>query len=230
MRETFERRPNHFPAIEDEAEAFAALLDPGDDLSGALKAWLKRELGIAVRVLPVATMPNWRRRYDRHSQRLFVSERLSPFDQLREIAMEACLIRMRVAIPAEIEALKLSSRRGAPARPLRARPLCRPCADDAVRGIPGRRAALRLRHRRAALALRRLLRAGGEPADHALPRPGSAGIPFFMLEVDHAGNRFRRAGAQGFPQGRFGGGCPKLPVHAAFDRPGPDPGRGGGDA
>ena len=53
-----------------------------------------------------------------------------------------------------------------------------------------------------------------------LGRPGSAGIPFFMLEVDHAGNRFRRAGAQGFPQARFGGGCPKLPVHAAFAQPG----------
>ena len=109
VREIFERRPNHFAAIEEEAEAFTALLDPGDDLAGALKAWLKREFGIVVRVLPVATMPNWRRRYDRHSQRLFISERLSPFDQLREIAMEACLIRMRVAIAAEIEALKLSS-------------------------------------------------------------------------------------------------------------------------
>ena len=49
---------------------------------------------------------------------------------------------------------------------------------------------------------------------------GSAGVPFFMLEVDNAGNRFRRAGAQGFPQARFGGGCPKLPVHAAFAQPG----------
>ena len=45
-------------------------------------------------------MPNWRRRYDRHSQRLFLSERLSPFDQLREIAMEASLIRMQAAIAA----------------------------------------------------------------------------------------------------------------------------------
>jgi predicted transcriptional regulator len=53
-----------------------------------------------------------------------------------------------------------------------------------------------------------------------LQRPGQAGIPFFMQEIDHAGNRFRRAGAQGFPQSRFGGGCPKLPVHAAFDQPG----------
>ena len=41
-----------------------------------------------------------------------------------------------------------------------------------------------------------------------------------MLEVDNAGNRFRRAGAQGFPQARFGGGCPKLGVHSAFSQPG----------
>ena len=34
------------------------------------------------------------------------------------------------------------------------------------------------------------------------------------------GNRFRRAGSQGFPHSRFGGGCPKLPVHAAFTQPG----------
>jgi len=53
-----------------------------------------------------------------------------------------------------------------------------------------------------------------------LQRPGLAAVPFFMLEVDNAGNRFRRAGAQGFPHARFGGGCPKLAVHAAFAQPG----------
>ena len=53
-----------------------------------------------------------------------------------------------------------------------------------------------------------------------LQRPGASGVPFFMLEIDNAGNRFRRAGAQGFPHGRFGGGCPKLAVHAAFAQPG----------
>ncbi|WP_273878380.1 ImmA/IrrE family metallo-endopeptidase, partial [Serratia liquefaciens] len=76
---------------------------PEGDLSGVLKEWLRREHGITVRTLPVATMPNWRRRYDRHSQRLFISERLSLFDQLQEIAMEAALIRMQVMIGAEIE-------------------------------------------------------------------------------------------------------------------------------
>ena len=95
VHDVFERRPNYFPAIEEEAEAFTALLDPGEDLFGALKTWLKREYGIVVKVLPVATMPNWRRRYDRHSQRLFLSERLSPFDQLREVAM----VTLQMAAP-----------------------------------------------------------------------------------------------------------------------------------
>ncbi|WP_312796650.1 short-chain fatty acyl-CoA regulator family protein, partial [Tianweitania sp.] len=53
-----------------------------------------------------------------------------------------------------------------------------------------------------------------------LARGGWEGVPFFMMEVDHAGTRFRRAGATGFPHARFGGGCPKLPVHAAFAQPG----------
>ncbi len=219
VREAFEGRPNHFAALEEEAEAFSKLLSPGDDLSGALKAWLKSEHGITVRVLPVATMPNWRRRYDRHSQRLFLSERLSPFDQLREIAMEACLMRMQVAVAAEIEALKLSS-------------------DEARRLARfefGRYAALALmmpygdfltaatRSRYDVDVLRSRFRVSYEHAANrltTLARQGSAGVPFFMLEVDNAGNRFRRAGAQGFPRARFGGGCPKLAVHAAFAQPG----------
>jgi predicted transcriptional regulator/DNA-binding XRE family transcriptional regulator len=219
VRDTFDRLPNFFASIEDEAEAFTALLQPGDDLSGALKSWLKHELGITVRVLPVATMPNWRRRYDRHSQRLFVSERLSPFDQLREIAMEACLVRMRVAIAAEIEALKLSSDE---ARRLARFELARYAAHALMMPYRTFHAAAQ----RSSYDIDVLRSRFGVSFEHAanrlttLCRPGNAGIPFFMLEVDHAGNRFRRAGAQGFPQARFGGGCPKLPVHAAFDRPG----------
>src|SRR5690349_11031361 len=97
VREVFEHRASHFPVLEEAAEAFATEIDPSDDLFAALKAWLQREHGIAVRLLPAATMPNWRRRYDRHTQRLFLSERLSRADQLREVAMEVCLIRLRDA-------------------------------------------------------------------------------------------------------------------------------------
>jgi len=218
-REIFERRANHFSSLEEEAEAFAAVLDPGDDLFSALKAWLRREHGIAVKVLPVATMPNWRRRYDRHSQRLFLSERLSPFDQLREVAMEACLIRMTVAVAAEIQALKFSNDE---ARRLARFELGRYAAHALMMPCqPFFSAAQRARYD--IDVLRSRFGVSFEQAANrltTLQRQDSAAVPFFMLEVDGAGNRVRRAGAQGFPVSRFGGGCPKLSVHAAFAQPG----------
>lgn len=218
-REVFERRPNYFPSLEEEAEAFSAVLEPGDDLFGALKNWLKREHGIIVKVLPVATMPNWRRRYDRHSQRLFLSERLSPFDQLREIAMEACLIRMSVAVAAQIQSLKLSSDE---ARRLARFELGRYAAHALMMPYqPFQAAAQRARYD--IDVLRSRFGVSFEQAANRLTmlqRQGNAAVPFFLLEVDNAGNRFRRAGAQGFPVSRFGGACPKLPVHAAFTQPG----------
>lgn len=219
VREVFERRPNYFPAVEEEAEAFAAVLDPGGDLLRALKEWLKSEHGIAVRVLPVSAMPNWRRRYDRHSQRLFISERLSPFDQLREIAMEASLLRCRVAIAAQVEALKLSSDE---ARRLARFELGRYAAHALMMPYEAFLAAAR-RARYDIDVLRSRFGVSFEQAASrltTLARPEAAGIPFFMMEIDHAGNRFRRAGTEGFPSSRFGGGCPKLPVHAAFSQPG----------
>ncbi|MCG7506757.1 helix-turn-helix domain-containing protein [Mesorhizobium retamae] len=219
VHEIFERRQNHFPSLEEEAEAFTTLLGPGDDLFGALKEWLRREHGIVVKVLPVATMPNWRRRYDRHSQRLFLSERLSPFDQLREVAMEASLIRMQVAVAAEIGALRLSSDE---ARRLARFELGRYAAHALMMPYQAFLSAAQ-RARYDVDVLRSRFSVSFEQAANRLTmlqRQGASGVPFFMLEVDNAGNRFRRAGAQGFPHSRFGGGCPKLPVHAAFTQPG----------
>lgn len=218
VREAFEGRPNHFPAIEDEAEAFTATLEPNDDLSATLKAWLRREHGIVVKVLPVATMPNWRRRYDRHSQRLFVSERLSPFDQLREIAMEALALRMHGVIGAEIQALKLSSDE---ARRIARFEFARYAAHALMMPYQVFHAAA-IRSRYDIDVLRSRFGVSFEQAANRLTmlqRSGASGVPFFMLEVDNAGHRFRRAGAHGFPQGRFGGGCPKLAIHAAFAQP-----------
>lgn len=218
VRTVLESRPNHFPVIEAEAEAFAAILKPADDLSGALKDWLRTQHGIIVKVLPVSAMPGWRRRYDRHSQRLFISERLSPFDQLRELAMEAALLRMQVAIAGEIAALKLSSDE---ARRIARFEFARYAAHALMMPYAAFHAAA-IRARYDIDVLRSRFGVSFEQAANRLTmlaKPGAAGIPFFMLEVDNAGNRFRRAGASGFPQQRFGGGCPKLPVHAAFGQP-----------
>lgn len=219
VRDQFAFRPHHFPRIEEEAETFYSLMKPDDGLMQALRVWLSREHGISVRTLPVAAMPDMRRRYDRHSKRLFISERLSPFDQLREVAMEAMMLRADVAITAEIESMRPSSDE---ARRLARFELGRYGAHALMMPYaPFQAAALRSRYD--IDMLRSRFAVSFEQAANRLTmlaRQGASAVPFFLLEVDHAGNRVRRAGAQGFPQQRFGGECPKLALHAAFAQPG----------
>ncbi|GIL02287.1 MAG: Cro/Cl family transcriptional regulator [Alphaproteobacteria bacterium] len=218
VHEAFETRANHFSLIESAAERLNEQLAPSGDLAGALKDWLKREREISVRLLPVHAMPLWRRRFDRHSMRLFLSERLSPFDQTREIAMEVCVLAMQAEIAEEIAALKLS---GDEARRLARFELARYAAHALIMPYDAfHTAAVRTRYDIDLLAAR--FSVSFEQAANRLTmlaRPARPGVPFFMLEVDQAGNRFRRAGAQGFPQARFGGACPRLPIHAAFAQP-----------
>ena len=133
--------------------------------------------------------------------------------------MEACLIRMAVAVAAEIQALKLSSDE---ARRLARFELGRYAAHALMMPYPAFQAAA-VRARYDIDVLKSRFGVSFEQAANRLTmlqRPGASGVPFFMLEVDNAGHRFRKAGAQGFPHSRFGGGCPKLPVHAAFGQPG----------
>lgn len=219
VHEWLESRANYFPAIEAEAEAFSKSLAAGTELLGSLKEWLRREHSIVVRLLPVHAMPLWRRRFDRHSMRLFLSERLSPFDQLRETAMEASLLYMADTIQAELEKMKLKSDE---ARRIARFELARYAAHALILPYDAfLEAAVRARYD--IDVLRSRFSVSFEQVANRLTmmqRPGKPGIPFFMLEIDHAGNRFRRAGAQGYPQAQFGGSCPKLPIHAAFAQPG----------
>ncbi len=219
VRDVFERRSAYFPRIEAEAEAFSSRFADMRDLPFAFREWLRAERGIGVRILPVHVMPDLRRRFDRHSMRLFVSERLSAPDQAHEIAIEVASLALRDAILAELEAL----------------PLTTPEAKRIARFELSRYAALAIAMPYAAfLAAAQnarydidILRArfGASFAQAAtrltmLQRPDAAAIPFFLMEIDAAGNRLRRAGALGFPHSGFGGGCPKLNIHVALLQPG----------
>ena len=219
VRETFAARPNHFTAIDAAAETFHARLDAGEDLGGALRDWLRSEHGIVVRTLPIHAMPNLRRRYDRHSMRLFLSERLYPHDQIREMAQEACQIALHEEIGVTLKELGLSS---AEAQRIGRFELARYAALALMMPYGAfLGAAQRARYDIGVLCAR--FRVSFEQAANrltSLQRPGAVAVPFFLLEIDIAGNRIRRVGAQGYPQARFGGQCPKLGIHAAFAAPG----------
>lgn len=219
VREKFETLPAHFPTLEDAAMRIRGLLKTDGDLLAALKLWLRSNHGIAVKLLPSQTMPNWRKKYDRHTQRLFLSERLSAQDQLLEVAIEVVLLSERQRIDDEVAYLKFSSNeadRLARFELARYAALALMMPYDAVLEVASRsRYDLEIISARFAVsfsqAVYRII---------ALQRRKKSGVPFFLLEVDHAGNNIRRAGARGFPLARFGGNCPKLVVHQAFANPG----------
>lgn len=219
VREVFETRPNYFDRIEQKAEAFSEILGIGAELAASLKQWMRTEHNIAIRQLPVQAMPHWRRQFDRHTMRLNLSERLSPFDQLREIAIEACLLYMREAIDTELGDLALS---GDEALRMARFELARYAAHALIMPYTVfQETAIRVKYD--ADVLRSRFACSFEQVVNRLTmlqRKGKTGIPFFMLEIDHAGNRFRRAGAKGYPHAGFGELCPKLPIHAVFTQPG----------
>ena len=219
VRDVLEGQPNHHAAIDAAAEAFHARIQPGEDLAGALREWLKSQHGIVVRTLPVHAMPNLRRRYDRHSMRLFLSERLYPHDQLREMAQEACQIALREEISAAVDALGLSSRE---AQRIARFELARYAALAVMMPYGDFLAAARRTRYDLSILCARFRVSFEQAATRltSLVRPGAAGVPFFLMEIDIAGNRIRRSGAEGFPLAAFGGRCPKLNVYTAFSMPG----------
>ena len=75
-----------FPGLEALAEEIWVDLSPKDDVLAALKSRLRAHSGIDVRVIPRDSMPLKLARYDRHSQRLFLSERLDANERLMEVA------------------------------------------------------------------------------------------------------------------------------------------------
>ncbi len=219
VRDIFENRPHYFAGIDEAAEAFHAQLSPGDDLASALKSWLRKEHGLTVRTLPVHVMPDLRRRFDRHSMRLFLSERLSAHDQLREVAMEAAQIAFPEAIAADLHQLAFST---GEARRIGRFELARYAAHAIMMPYAGFLAAAQRAKYDIDVLSARFQVSFEQVASRlvTLQRPGAAGLPFFLMEIDHAGNRLRKAGASGFPQARFGGSCPKLNIHAAFAQTG----------
>ncbi|MEM7216158.1 MAG: short-chain fatty acyl-CoA regulator family protein, partial [Pseudomonadota bacterium] len=219
MRQAIEQRSPYIPAIEHAAQKLLGQIEHKDGLLTGMRRWLTREHGLAVQIMPVEAMPDWRRRFDRHSNRLLISERLSPADQLQEVALEVALLAENKLIEEEVAFLKLTSDE---ARRLARFEFARLLALAMI--LPYEKFLTTARRLRYDINLLRS-RFGVTFAQAAwrltmMQKTGQNAVPFFVMETDAAGNRIRRAGSNGFPVTRFGGDCPKLVVHQAFGSPG----------
>ena len=222
VRGVFENAPWCFPALEAAAARIVDALNKHAGKMAALYSLLRVDHGMSVQVLPVETMPVWRKRYDRHSHRLFLSERLPRPDRAELLAQELVLLRERKVVDEEIELLKIT---GDEAVRLARMELARYTALAIL--MPYRRfleSAERVAYDPAVLATR-FETSFGQVAQRLVSLQdrsagNRSGLPFFMLEVDQGGSILRRVGAKGFPISRFGGKCPKLAIHSAFNAPG----------
>jgi XRE family transcriptional regulator, fatty acid utilization regulator len=97
-----------FPALEALAEEIWFELSPKDDPMAGLKAKLRAHSGIDVRIIPADIMLHDHARYDRHSQRLLISENLNSEQRLWEVALLVAQLEGRTTISDLISALAIS--------------------------------------------------------------------------------------------------------------------------
>ena len=219
-RDFFYDRTNHFPPIEENAEALwrEARLDPADPHQG-LVGHLASRHGITVEVAPIEAMGGALRRYDPRAKRLVLSEALTRGSRNFHIAYQIGLIEAKAAIDAILAEGRLSSPE--------TETLCRVGLTNYFAGAvlmpyaPFLAAAKAARYDVELLTHR--FGVSFEQACHrlsTLQRPGAKGVPFYLVRVDIAGNISKRFSAAGFHFSRFGGSCPRWVVHESFMTPG----------
>ncbi len=220
-RVAIERWRNHFPELDERAEALADELRLSrSDLGVALGERLREQHQIAVRVLPQDVLPDSLRRLDLHARQLQLSEMLSPAARNFQVAVQIAELEEQDAIA---DIASGSHARGGAAHHLFKRHLTAYFA-----------AALLMPYGRFLRAcdttgydlaiLQRRFGVSFEQMAHRLTtmqRVGQRGLPFFMARLDRAGQFSKRfAGASGATILESEASCPLWIANSAFERPG----------
>jgi predicted transcriptional regulator/transcriptional regulator with XRE-family HTH domain len=220
VRDFFAAHRNYFPELEQAAETlWDESLTKMDTLAAALRQHLKVKHSIAVQVMPVDFMEQLIRRFDRHSNRLFLSESLSHPARNFQIAYQVCLLEHSDLLN---EIIDRSGHYQDETRRLLRIALANYFAGAVM--MPYERFLKTAEKKRYDIELLgQRFDASYEQVCHrltTLQRPNMQGVPFFFIRVDPAGNISKRLSAAGFHFARFGGACPRWNLHEAFRNPG----------
>ncbi|MEP3654272.1 MAG: short-chain fatty acyl-CoA regulator family protein [Litorimonas sp.] len=211
---------NFFPEI----DAAASNLSEALGLSKtqprtALTERLKAQHDIAVRIVPTDVMPNMLRWFDRHNQRINLSELLSQSGRRFQLAFQIGMLEHRDLIDAHLDRAKIMDRE---ARGLARTSLANYFAAAVL--MPYKKflkEAEKTRYDVELLAHR--FGTSFEQTAHRLTTlndPAARGIPFFFLRIDIAGNVSKRFSAGKFAFANQGGACPIWNIHETFSDPG----------
>jgi predicted transcriptional regulator/DNA-binding XRE family transcriptional regulator len=214
-----QRSMNHFPELEEAAEALwkEASLEQ-DLLYGGLMAAFKAR-GVTVRIHRSEEAPGILRRFDADGHVLSLSELLPMRSRTFQMAHQWALLALGGTLDRLAEDPLLVS-------PV-ARSLVRVSLANYFAGAvlmpygPFLRAARAARYDIELLSRR--FHAGFEQVCHrmtTLRRPGEEGVPFHFSRIDIAGNISKSFSASGIRFARYSGCCPRWNIHAAFLTPG----------
>ena len=216
-RDLFNDRGNHFPPLEQAAEALVAELGATpSETNHAIAERLRRRHGLVVRVAP---LEGALRHYDPPGRALTLSDQLPRESRGFQLAFQLVLLEARDAVEAVLDSAAPSSPEAAQLIRIG---LLNYAAGAVLMPYAAFAGAVRqVRHDMEAAA--RQFGVSFEQACHrlsTLQRPTQRGIPFFFLRIDPAGNVSKRFSGAGFPFARFGGSCPRWIVHGAYGTPG----------
>jgi len=216
----FRRRSNHFEALEAAAGAFWGGEAPeADEVYPALKRRLRERLGVHVRLVPVSELPNTLRRYDDARREVLLSEALDHPNRVFQLVHVAGLLEHGALLDGLLAQSGIEEAQGrARCRVELANYLAAAVLMPYGRFLDEARGS---KYDMDHLATR--FGVSFEQACHraaTLQRPGAAGIPFFFLRLDRAGNVTKRFNSTDFHLAEHGGACPRLEVHGCFRTPG----------
>jgi predicted transcriptional regulator/DNA-binding XRE family transcriptional regulator len=214
-------RNNHFPALEEVAQAFRAALHVDDCDERALLDYLRREHALDVKSAAAAGSPPGTTAFDPQARALSIDASAPAATRRFELARIAAELFHRGApISAEIDASPLLA---APAARRRASRVLSSYVAGAI-VLPYEAfhaAAVQARYDVEYLAQR--FGASFEQVCHRLTtlrRPGSEGIAFGLVRVDAAGFVTKRFPLPHLLLPRYGNACPIWALYGAFQTPG----------
>lgn len=220
--DAFQENANHFPALEERADAISRTLLAGghppapSEMNHAIAERLRLVHELAVRVVP---LDGALRTYDPGARLLSLSEQLPRESRGFHMAFQLMLLEAREDVDRIITTLGPSSKE---AEAIIRIGLLNYAAAALLMPYGAFHAAAReLRHDLDALAAR--FSVSFEQACQrltTLQARSARGVPFFFLRADLAGNISKRFSAGVLPFARYGGTCPRWIVHHAAMTPG----------
>ena len=218
VRDYVQQHRNYFPELEEGAELLAGQLKDPLSLIEPLHKRLQEQFRIQVKVVPPEILVDAHQHFDPRGKMLMLSSLLRQENRTFGMAYQLSLLEFGDAIAKRIEAAQPPDEGS---KHLLETNLANYCATALM--MPYGRFLRSAQEQRYSIdPLCREFGANVEQIAHrftTLSRPGSRGVPFFMLRIDPAGNISKRYAGERFPFSHFGGTCPRWDLHQAFQTP-----------